>query len=56
MVQICNEEGQPIAKGLVNYTSDEIVLLAGCKTSQITEKLGHKSFDEVIHRDNMVLI
>ncbi|MBN1600404.1 MAG: glutamate 5-kinase [Chitinispirillaceae bacterium] len=56
MVQICNEQNQPIAKGLANYTADEISLIAGCKTGQIMEKLGHKSFDEVIHRDNMVLI
>lgn len=56
MVQVCNEQNQPIANGLVNYSSDEISALAGCKTSQISEKLGHKSFDEVIHRDNMVLI
>jgi glutamate 5-kinase len=56
MVQIFNEQNQPVAKGLVNYTSEEISTIAGCKTGQITEKLGHKSFDEVIHRDNMVLI
>jgi glutamate 5-kinase len=56
MVEISNENHHSIARGLVNYTSDEIKKIAGCKTTQISDKLGYKHFDEVIHRNNLVLI
>lgn len=41
--------------GLVNYTSTEIRAIMGLKTSQIKERLGSKPYDEVIHRDNLVV-
>jgi len=41
--------------GLVNYTSSEIRVIKGLKTSQIKKKLGAKPYDEVIHRDNLVI-
>jgi len=56
MVGIQNESKQVIAKGLVNYTSEEIGKIAGCKTEDIIEMLGQKSFDEVVNRDNLVVI
>jgi glutamate 5-kinase len=45
-----------IAIGLVNYSSEEINLIKGCKSGEIEAILGHKDFDEVIHRDNLVLL
>jgi glutamate 5-kinase len=48
-------EGITIAKGLVNFSSTEIIKIKGLKTSQITQALGHKDYDEVIHRDNLVI-
>jgi len=47
--------GSVLAKGLVNYSSDEINKIRGLKTNQISQILGHKDYDEVIHRDNMVI-
>ena len=41
--------------GLVNYRSLDINLIKGLKTSQIKGCLGGKHYDEVIHRDNLVL-
>jgi glutamate 5-kinase len=41
--------------GLVNYRSSEIRAIKGLKTSQIKDKLGSKPYDEVIHRDNLVI-
>ncbi|MFB3925985.1 MAG: glutamate 5-kinase [Syntrophales bacterium] len=48
-------EGKPIAKGLVNYSSEEIRKIQGLKTSKIEQVLGYKHYDEVIHRDNMAV-
>lgn len=56
LVTLCDENGQEIAKGLANYSSTEIAALCGCRSSDITRILGAKSFDEVVHRDNLVLL
>jgi glutamate 5-kinase len=44
------------ARGLVNYDSRELQQIMGRKSSQIEEVLGYKYTDEVIHRDNMVIL
>lgn len=54
-VECVNPAGERIAKGLVNYPSDEIRILQKKKTSQIKNLLGYKYSDEVIHRDNLVV-
>ncbi|OPX86093.1 MAG: Glutamate 5-kinase [Pelotomaculum sp. PtaB.Bin013] len=54
-VSIVNPDGQEIAKGLTNYSSDEIVKIKGAQTRDITRILGHKDYDEVVHRNNLVL-
>lgn len=48
--------GNRIAKGLTNYSSLEIERIKGKKSSQIEEILGYKYSEEVIHRDNLVLL
>lgn len=45
-----------IARGLVNYSSAEIQSIAGRKSQQIPDVLGHVPYGEVIHRDNLVLV
>jgi len=45
-----------IAKGLTNYSFSEIEKIRGKKTSEIERILGYKYSDEVIHRDNLVLL
>ena len=47
-------EGRRIAKGLSNYTADQVRQIMGQKSSEIAGLLGGKIFDEVIHRNNMV--
>jgi glutamate 5-kinase len=56
MVDLQNEEKLIVARGLVNYSSKEIEKIIGCKTSDILQRLGQKTFDEVIHRDNLVVL
>lgn len=48
--------GEVIAAGLVNYESDHLKRIKGCKTSEIFNILGFQDSDEVIHRDNLVLM
>ncbi len=55
-VYCIDEQGQRIAKGLVNYSSCEIKLIKGKKSSEIEKILGYKYSDEVIHRDNLVIL
>ncbi|MCD6487278.1 MAG: glutamate 5-kinase [Syntrophobacterales bacterium] len=54
-VTCINEDGVSIAKGLVNYSSSDINRVKGLKTSKIKQVLGDKPYDEIIHRDNMVI-
>jgi len=55
-VSCVNKEGKKIAKGLVNYSSGDLQRIKGKKTSEIERILGYKYSDEVIHRDNLVVI
>jgi glutamate 5-kinase len=41
--------------GLVNYSSVEIDVIKGLKTDMIEKTLGHKEYDEVVHRDNLAV-
>lgn len=55
-VKCVDVDQKPIATGLVNYTAADIRAMMGLKTDQIEERLGYKYYDEVIHRDNLVVI
>ena len=50
-----DQSGAILAKGLVNFDSADMHRIMGLKTVQIAAVLGHKDYDEVIHRDNMVV-
>ncbi len=54
VVKICGENGE-IARGIVNYNSAEIEKIKGCQSKDIASILGHKDYEEVIHRDNLCL-
>lgn len=55
-VRCVDEENVEFAKGLTNYNSAEVNLIKGKKTDEIESILGQIYYDEVIHRDNLVLI
>lgn len=55
-VRICGPDGVEIARGLADYSSLEVALLAGRKSSEIEQILGYRYGDEVVHRDNLVLV
>ncbi len=55
-VQLCDECGQEIAKGIVNYSSSELARIHGRQSIEIADILGYVGEDTVVHRDNLVLI
>ena len=56
VVDIVNINGEKIAKGITNYSSEEIKLIKGYNTSDIESILHYKDYDEVVHANNMVII
>jgi glutamate 5-kinase len=50
-----NQDGEMLGIGLVNYSAADIRLIKGLKSSQVKSCLGGKPYDEVIHRDNLVI-
>ncbi len=54
-VSCIDPDGLPFARGLVNYKASDVRDLMGLKTSQIEQRLGYKHYDEVIHRNNLVI-
>ncbi|WP_031434746.1 glutamate 5-kinase [Methylomarinum vadi] len=56
LVSCVDAQGVEIARGLINYNSEEVVKVAGKPSSQFETLLGYADEEELIHRDNMVLI
>ena len=54
-VRVCGPDGTEFARGLTDYSSSEIVRLAGHRSSEIEELLGYRYADVIIHRDNLVV-
>ena len=54
-VSLMDPDGQTFAVGLTNYSSRDINRIKGKKTQEIAQSLGHKDYDDVIHRDNLVV-
>ena len=55
LVAIQSLTGQIVARGLSNYGSDQVEQVRGRKTSEVRELLGEAAYDEVVHRDNLVV-
>ncbi len=55
VVALCSESGKELARGLINYEAHEMNTIAGQPTERIAPLLGHRPYDEVVHRDNLVL-
>ncbi len=56
VVSIRDLAGQEFARGLTNYAAADARLIRGLRTPQAREALGSALYDEVVHRDNLVLI
>jgi glutamate 5-kinase len=55
VVGLRDSEDSEFARGLTNYSSDDIQRIRGLKTAEIADILGHCPHDEIIHRNNMAL-
>lgn len=55
-VELCDEAGRVIARGLVRYGYEEAEKIKGAKTADIEKILGYKYCDEVVHRDDLVVM
>jgi len=55
-VVIESNDGRTIGKGLVNYSSSDIISIMGCKSDMISKVLGSKPYNDVVHRDNLAII
>jgi glutamate 5-kinase len=56
LVSCVDVNGIEVARGLVNYNSDETQLIQGKSTEDIIKILGYCDDDELIHRDNLVIV
>ncbi|MCB1646609.1 MAG: glutamate 5-kinase [Pseudomonadales bacterium] len=56
MVSCVTEEGREIARGLVNYSSQQAAAICGQPSTRIESILGYIDDEELIHRDNLVMI
>ena len=55
VVRIVDPAGMEIARGLVNFPSGELRRLVGRRTDEIAAVLGACEYEEVVHRDNLVV-
>ncbi|MEK7341663.1 MAG: PUA domain-containing protein, partial [Candidatus Binatota bacterium] len=55
-VRCLDLQGREFARGLVNYSAQELNQIKGLHTSKIEKVLGYKAYDEIIHRDDLVLL
>lgn len=57
LVCVRDTQGHEVARGLVNYSSEQLAVVKGLGSRAIEERLGDKlHYAEVIHRDNLVLM
>ena len=49
-------DGREFARGLVNFDTAELGKIRGAQTREIEARLGYQAVDEVIHRDNLVIL
>lgn len=55
IIEIIDSEQNSLGKGISNYSAEEINKIKGRKSSEIKNILGHISYEEVIHRDNLYI-
>jgi glutamate 5-kinase len=56
VVEILDANGTALARGLTNYSDGELQQIKGKKSNHFGKLLGRVAFDEVIHRDNLVVL
>src|SRR5205085_7345869 len=55
-VSIEREDGSALARGLARYDARDVRRLLGARSDEIAERLGHYAGDEIVHRDDLVVL
>lgn len=55
-VRVVASDGREIARGISNYSAEDVRRIMGAHSQDIADILGGKTYDEVIHRDNLVAL
>ena len=55
IVAIADVNGRVIARGLSNYSAAQVEQIKGKKTAEVKAMLAEAAYDEVVHRDNLVV-
>lgn len=55
-VTCLSPQGKEFAKGLVNFSSETVTRIKGLKTADVHKAIGPQEYEEVIHRDNLVIL
>lgn len=56
VVSIIDEDEREIARGIVNYSSNDCKKIAGTHSDDIAKILGKKTYDEIVNRDNITTL
>lgn len=56
VVAILDENEREIARGIVNYSSEDCKKIAGAQSEDIAKILGHKNYDAIVGRDNITIL
>lgn len=55
LVRVCDHDGDEVARGLVNYSASQIRQIQGLSSDAVRQRFGDDAYQEVIHRDNLVV-
>jgi glutamate 5-kinase len=56
LITLSDQQGREIARGLSNYHAEDVERIKGLRSDRIAQVLGHRPYDEVVHRDNMAVV
>jgi glutamate 5-kinase len=56
VISLCDPSGQEFARGLTNYSAADANRVLGLRTEQIAELFGTLPYEEIVHRDNLVVV
>jgi glutamate 5-kinase len=56
LVAVATLKGVEAGRGIINYSAEDAVKIAGCNSREIQSILGYRGRDEVIHADDLVMM
>ena len=56
IVLVVDQQGEKIACGISSYAASDVIVIKGLRSDAIYKALGHQYGQEILHRNNMVLL